>query len=145
METLLTRLGEYLPAIFGAILLACFGGFIAYRNNRLSRLAAAASAFRASFADILSSLRNEREDAHQLLETAFKQHESAVVEFARFLGPIKRKRFLEEWKAYYCHESANILFLEQYSGAGSSSGKREMRRNLAIKRIEQLLSYAKQT
>lgn len=48
-------------AVLGAVLLAAFGGFIAWRNNHANRVAVASAAFRAAFNDALLRLTASRE------------------------------------------------------------------------------------
>jgi hypothetical protein len=132
-------------AVIGAVLLACFSGYIVYRNNKLSRFAAASAAFRSAFSDAYSKIRNGNDNPFTILTAAFPGHETAVLEFARYLGPIARKGLLEAWRKFHSHEKANIRFLEQYTTTGVSLSQVQSNRKLAIQRIEHLLSYAKQT
>lgn len=133
-------------SIIGAVLLTCFGGYIVNRNNKLSRLAVASAAFRSSFSGTLSSLRNGYEDPYPMLEQQFPTHESSVLEFARHLNCIERKRFMKSWHDYYCDNgNPSIPFLEQYSKHEGSIELAKKNRKLAIQRIEHLLTYAKQT
>lgn len=131
-------------AVIGAILLACFSGHVVYRNNKLSRLAVASAAFRSSFSGTLSSLQNGSEDPYPMLEKQFPTHESSVLEFARHLNCIKRKRFMKSWHDYYCCDgNPSIRFLEQYSKHEGSNELAAKNRKLAIQRIEKLRSFAK--
>jgi hypothetical protein len=132
--------------VIGDALLACFIGYVAHRNNKFIRLAVAAAAFRASFSGTLASLRNGSDDPYPMLEQQFLTHESSVLEFALHLNYIQRERFMKSWHDYYCldGDSANPL-LAQYSKHLGSTELATKNRNLAIQRIEQLLTYAKQT
>lgn len=130
----------------GAVLLACFVGLVTYLNNKFSRFAVASAAFRSSFSGTLSSLRNGTEDPYPMLEQQFLTHESSILEFARHLNCIERKRFMKSWRDYYCHDGdSSIPFLEQYSKYEGSIELATKNRKLAIQRIENLLTYAKQT
>lgn len=131
---------------FAALVLACVSAYLAWRNNFKSRQAAGAIAFRTAFADTLSALRNTDADTFQTLSESFAIHESAVLEFSRFLTYFSRKAFLKAWnKSAYHEQQPNYPFLEQYSGAGQSISESKRLRNLSINRIEHILSYAKYT
>jgi hypothetical protein len=130
--------------IAGAISLACFVGYIGWRNNFKVRQANAAATFRAAFADTLSALRNTNSDPADILIEAFPAHEIAVNEFGVFLC-FSRKAFHRAWNQYAYHETTGIQFLEQYSSAGCSISEAKQRREFAIKRLEHLLSYANQS
>lgn len=115
--------------------------YIRWRNS----LSTASAAFRSTFSNAISELRNGADDPFLVLSAAYSVHETAVLEFARHLGRFKRKRFLEAWRKYHCHEDTNIDLLEQYGDGGASLSERHHRRELAIQRIEHLLAYAKHT
>lgn len=132
-------------AVIGAILLACFSGYIISRNNKISRFAAASAAFRSAFSDAYSKIKNGNDDPFTILTASFSGHETAVLEFARYLNPIARKGLLGAWREYHSHEKANIRFIEQYTTSGVSLSQGQVNRKLAIQRIEYFLSYAKQT
>jgi hypothetical protein len=50
---------------------------------------------------------------------------------------------LSAWSQSARHEKTGILFLEQYSGAGCSIAEAKQRREIAINRLEYLLTYPK--
>ena len=85
---------------FGAILLACFGGYIRYRIARKNRVALAASIFRAAIDPAaFSGLRGH--PLHGALIKVFPKHLAAASEFRRYLGPIDYWRFRKAWRAYH--------------------------------------------
>ncbi|WAR44209.1 hypothetical protein [Methylomonas rapida] len=134
---------EYFIAL---LILACIGAYFVWRNNFKTRQANAAATFRAAFDLTLSDLRNSESNSvnatYDILMASFPAHESAVLEFSRFLG-FNRKAFLEAWHKYAYHEDMKkhpFPFLEKYSGGDVVERKRL--RNLAITNINHLLSYA---
>jgi len=100
------------PAI-GAILLAAWVGYIAYRNNRRNRLAAAAATFRSAIdPSAFSGIRGHQ--LHGALIKAFPAHCEAAKEFRRYLGPIDRFRFERAWRAYHGGDEEHPKFTPYY-------------------------------
>jgi hypothetical protein len=95
-------------AILSAVLLACFGAYLAYRNSRLSRRAAAADRFNAAFSPALAFLDkarrhgsyHDRPDASAFLREAFVSHAAAIEEFRPFVSLMRRKAYEKVWKEY---------------------------------------------
>jgi hypothetical protein len=131
---------------FAVLALACIGAYFAWRNNFKVRQANAAAAFRAAFANTLTALRNTNADPADILIDAFATHVTAVNEFSGFLC-FSRNAFKRAWDKYAYHDDKGKFphpFFEQYSNAGCSASEAKQRRELAINRLEHLLSYAKQ-
>ena len=113
-----------------------------WREQRNAR-AAASAIFRAAFTDVLTHLRHSNTCPLDILSPAFPAHDAAVHEFSRFLG-FKCKAFLRAWDQYAYHENQKSRpFLEQYASAAQSISEQRRRRQLAIERLEHLLSFAK--
>jgi hypothetical protein len=124
---------------FGALLAASIALYVRWRNS----FGAASAAFRAAFAETLTTLRRSDRGTVSILRSTFSSHEAAVAEFSRHLGWYARRRFLRAWRTY--HQVQGVEYLEQYSPFVAAAGgvARRDRRALAIQRIEVLLSYAK--
>jgi len=139
--------------IAGPVLLACFGAYLVYRNNRLNRLAAAAAEFRNEFASELAALRNPVADMTlpELLINAFPRHSAAVEKFRHHLSRLRRRQFETAWRRYHSGHGFDAdafeipkqdqLFVEYYAFV---PGEPDMAIQLALERINQLLSFARQ-
>lgn len=128
--------------IIGAVLLACLGGYLVWRNGFKSRHADACSTFCAAFEPELASLRaNPRKDRTHLLLAAFSKHLAAVREFSRYLPWWERFFFLASWKSYLGSKSIDAHNLEQYSC--KNTGEQQSMTQLAIGRLETLLWFAR--
>lgn len=135
------------------ILLVCFGAYLVYRNNRMKRFAAAAAEFRDAFSQELAALKSPAGpdvQVPELLVAAFPRHSSAFEKFRHHLPVLRRKRFEESWKRYHSGHGFDAekfeiqkheqLFLEYYALDDEAGAV-----PLAIERITDLLSHAKQT
>lgn len=139
--------------IAGAILLACFGAYLVYRNNRLNRRAVAAAEFRNAFSGELASLSSPvPPKLPELLIAAFPRHSAAFERFRHHLPSLRRRQFEESWRKYHSgHEfdadkfevqKQDQLFLEYYAFVPSEPDKAIQ---LARARVDALLSFAKET
>ena len=100
MEALLTFMsGNFTSTITGAFLLACFVGYIAWRNGKKVRVANAALTFRNAIdPDKFKGL--EGHGLHSAMIQIFPDHKKAVHEFRLHLGIIGKFRLDRAWKAY---------------------------------------------
>ena len=126
---------------FGAILLACFGGYIRYRIAQKTRLALAAAAFRAAIDPaIFYGLHGN--SLHGALIKQFPAHCAAAHEFRRYIGPIDRWRFRKAWEAYHGGTEEYPDFLPYYIGKKEGF---DFGHELLINRINALRNAASQT
>ena len=114
---------------------------IANRDRRID----AGRRLREAFQDELATLKAPGEiDALTLLESAFKKHLIAISEFNYRLPKCKRSAFDQAWQHYYCYPQQPFYpFLEQYTTTTGSMEQKKKNRNLAIERIEHILSFTK--
>ncbi len=101
--------------ISGAILLACFGAYLAYRNNAINRYAAASTKFRSSVLEILSGLYplpthwpKDGLAIDPILRAAFPKLQVAVAEFRPHVLWFRRKAFDESWFRFRCATGREI-------------------------------------
>jgi hypothetical protein len=137
-------------AVFAAILLASFGGYIAWRNNLKSRQALAAAAFRTSIlaavADVPDASEHWGNEFLASLQSRLSTMGLAIATFAPFLNPISRRRFLQEWQTMRKHSEETlpkVLSAAEihYGGAPAAlQAKREFHAQ-----VKDLLSHAQQT
>ena len=130
--------------ISGAVLLACFVGFINWRNNFKTRQANAAAIFRKIFSDVLIQIQSNEVDPQAFFEERLLVHESAVLEFSKYLGSVERKRFMKAWHDYQYHDGVHFRFSVPYSILGGSIEQKRKNREIAVSRIHDLVSYANQ-
>ncbi len=139
--------------IFAGIVGAILGGIIGVVGTYLGAVKIANRRFivdagtklREAFQDELATLKAPGEvDALSLLESAFKKHLIAISEFNRRLPKCKRCAFNQAWQDYHCYPQPPFIhFLEQYTTTTGSMEEKEKNRNLAIERIEHILSFTK--
>ncbi|NYG32573.1 hypothetical protein HZU83_20515 [Sphaerotilus montanus] len=109
------------PAILGAILLACFGAYLAWRNGYKARRAAAAAKFRAAVLTALQGLypvpvawpKNELRIRDELKER-FPGLQTAVAEFETYVPWYKRKAFAESWNRYRLGDDGREIDQQDY-------------------------------
>ena len=137
------------PQIISGGVIAVIGVVVGYLS---ARRIANINAVNAAFYDELAALfewNNNDINIPALLEKAFPKHLSAVLEFANFLSIDDRDRFISQWKKYYQDEnnSGDSMYyhdFSKYSVAGDKKNKaNRANRELAIQRLEDILSYAK--
>ena len=137
--------------VLGAVLLAAFAGYIAWRNNFKTRQANAAAAFRASvhaaIADVPEAAKHWDNNLLANLQSRLSALGLAVLAFAPFLNPVSRRGFLQKWGAMKAHCAKDIpqalSAAEVLYGGGTPVA-------LAAKQAfhahaKDLLSYAQQT
>lgn len=85
---------------------------------------------------------SDTSDSADILQSAFKKHLSAVIEFKYVLRGCRLDRFNKAWNEYYYGDGEiSIPFLEQYSRHIGNIGLAKKNRDLAIKKIEHILSF----
>lgn len=138
---MLDALSNSFYTIAGAILLASFGGYIAWRNARKTRVAAACAEFRRAFEQELRVFEFEPQidghALHGLLANALPKHRAAVREFRQYLNPLRRFRFDRAWRRFHGGSEVSPNFLPYYFG--------EQHRSLLIRRVKALLAFADDT
>lgn len=123
-------------AVIGAVLLACFGGYVAYRANRKGRIAEAAATFRAAIdPSVFSTPRGHQ--LHGVLIKVFPKHREAAKEFRRHLGPIARLRFDRAWRAYHGGSEEHPNFTRFYIQENGSE--------FLLEKLEAIKNAANQT
>ena len=107
MEELIEWIIEYKRAIVGSVLLACLGSYLAWRNNRKSRYAAACGKFRSSVLNALLGLYPspvnwppENMEIIKVLKHRFPELQSAVAEFRPYVPLWRRWLFDVAWRKY---------------------------------------------
>lgn len=120
--------------------------FAAYRSARRQKShpqMRVAEIFLTSFIDAVQDLSQGKGDAYEMLKDDFPRHEKAYLEFRSRLRGRSRKHFDEAWKDYYCSGNGNpARFREQYSAGGDNLVAQE-KRQLALRRIKRILSFAR--
>lgn len=132
-------------AVLGAILLASFAGFIAWRNNRASRVAVASAAFRTAFADALLRLSASREATSIIIYQNHNGHLSAIITFQPYVVWYRRGSFERAAKEYSLQ--ANI---QQAKGplealAFDFTPEAQAQRAALLASVQKLLSHASST
>lgn len=157
MKLLLDFLYDHFIVISGGILTATLGAYLVWRNNRRTRSANAAAAFRAAFTPVLATLQSPRNGVgatRALLSAAFQGHHEAVLVFRPYVGQLNRRGFDKAWGQYRCDQSKDfkelgfpdpeqLAHLCEYIAIGAE--EESTVRSLALQRIEHLVSFAKET
>jgi len=100
METLFTFLLDHFTVLAGAILLTSFGGYIAWRNGRKTRMANAALIFRNAIEpNKFDGLRGHI--LHGALIQTFFEINKTVHEFRLHINIIDRMRLDHAWFEYH--------------------------------------------
>jgi hypothetical protein len=142
----------HIYAVSGSILLACFVGYINWRNNLKSRQAAIASAFRAAFAPELTALSSptRTKTVRGILVSGFTRHNEAAITFRQTLCWFNRRGFDKAWQQYHSGHSIDAdawgipkeeqLFLDYFSIKNDKKAA-----EVFLSRIYKVLYYARQT
>lgn len=134
-------IGGFAGAIIGAFL----NHWLSKLRSKHERVISASKEFRNAFYDELSKLIDSDEDPVSILQPAYSKHKAAVDEFLIYLGSCHKRKLLELWNAYAFHpQNIGIPFLEQYSKHSGDVNTAKINRRLAIKRLQNLIAYAKQ-
>jgi len=135
-------------AVIGSILLACFVGYIGWRNNYKSRRAAACYTFRSAFLSELGTIyptpANWPANIDNFLRAAFPRLQSAVVNFKPYVPWWHRKSFDNAWFVYRLGSDGREIDQQCYhqymSFESNPNYKDKLREN-----VDRLLSYANET
>ena len=91
--------------VLGPVLLAAFGGYVAYRNNFKSRRAAACASFRANVTNALSGLyplaATWPANPERQLQAAFPHLQAAVAQFRPFVPWWRRRAYDRSWVVHH--------------------------------------------
>jgi hypothetical protein len=117
--------------------------YLSIKKNRQRPRLLAAEKFLEAFIDEVQDLSQGKGDAFEFLKSAFPGHEKAYLKFRTYLKGKTLQQFDEAWREYYCYSKENPRpFPEQYFAAGNIALAKE-KRALALRRIRNLLSFAK--
>ena len=148
-------------AVSGAILLACFVAYLAWRNGYKARVATASASFRTAFAGDLAVFESGSigdRDPMDYLRDAYPKHLEAVFAFSPFILNRHRRSFDADWNRYRYGEQEDGSPQTPETAAAPEDGirfleysfewhrfKPQSARDLAVKRMRKLLTYAEQT
>jgi hypothetical protein len=111
IEAILTNL----YSVLSAILLACFGGYIVWRNNFKSRRAQACASFRAAVLAALEGLYpvpskwpQDSVAIDPILREVFPRLQTAVANFRPFVPWWRRHHFDRAWFRYHCSTGRSV-------------------------------------
>ena len=117
--------------------------FYSIRKDKRNPRFRASDKFYQAFNDEINNLSQGKGDAYEFLKNAFNKHKNAYIDFRPYLRGKKLKQFDEAWREYFCYSKENPLpFPEQYFADGNLALANE-KRELALRRIRNLLSFAK--
>jgi hypothetical protein len=117
--------------------------YFSIAKNRRKTFYLAAKKFRIAFTDGIHDLSQGKGDAFEILRRSSREQEKAYIQFRAFLQGKALRRFDEAWREYHGYGGENPHpFLEQYSAAGNVGLAKE-KRSLALRRIQNLFSFAK--
>lgn len=131
-------------AIIGALVGALIGYRLSISLSNITAFNEAGRKLREAFYDELATLDGgsiKDIDAHDILEIAFKKHMIAFWEFNVHIAESKRSAFNQAWQKYHCCPKTDIHLLEQYDTVTGSMEQREKNRKLAIKNIQDIISF----
>lgn len=134
-----TLLGTIIGGVIGVI-----GTYLgAMKIADRQRFIDAGRRLREAFQDELAILRGPDDcDAFTLLNSSFKKHLIAITEFRYVLHGNKIESFNRAWLTYHCTSEAPFIhLLEQYDTKTGSREQRNKNRELAIQRINRILSF----
>lgn len=127
----------------GFLLLLFYAIYRSARRQKTHPRMRASQKFITSFIDAVQDLSQGKGDAHLMLKEAFPKHEKAYLDFRPRMKGHSRKLFGEAWKDYYCSGNGNPTpFRAQYFAGGDELLAKE-KRQLAVRKIKRLLSFAK--
>jgi hypothetical protein len=113
------------------------------RKNRRKPLVHAGEKFSEFFREEIQDLFQGKQDAYEILKSAFPREEKAYLQFREYLKGKKLQQFDEAWREYYFGDKIDSHpFPEQYFAAGDPALAEE-KRHLALRRIKKLLSFTR--
>jgi hypothetical protein len=134
-------------AAIGAVLLACFVGYITWRNNFKSRRAAACAIFCSAILKELGSIypnvESWPEDIDSFLRSRFSALQTAVENFRPFVPLWRRNRFEQVWFNFRCAtgREVDVQCYHHYIEFASNPNYGEKFKN----NVASLLSFANET
>lgn len=136
---------SYAYQIIGAFLLACFAGYIAWRNNRINRRAIAAETFRAAFTDAKLSLDRLDVLASTVVHEFYDRHIAAIHTFRHFVPWHRRRRFDASCREYQKQVDGylNAGLISQFASEQTPDAK--VQREALTKSIRRLVADANET
>ena len=132
-------------AILGAVLLAAFGGFVAWRNNRASRVADASAAFRTAFADALLRLSASHEATSIIIFQNHNGHLAAIIAFRPYVAWYRRGGFERAGKEYSLQANIQKAKGPLEGLAFDFMPEAQAQRAALLASVEKLLSHASAT
>jgi hypothetical protein len=125
------------------ILIILSGIYLSIMRNRRKFFFLASRRFREAFIDQIQDLSQGKGDAFEILRRSSPKQEKAYLRFRAFLQGKALRRFDEAWREYHGYGGENPHpFPEQYSAAANFALAKE-KRALALRRIQNLFSFAK--
>jgi hypothetical protein len=125
------------------LLIILSGIYLSIMRNRRKPFFLASRRFREAFIDEIQDLSQGKGDAFEILRRSTPEQEEAYLQFRAFLQGKALRRFDEAWREYHGFGGENLHpFPEQYSAAGNIALAKE-KRALALRRIQNLCSFAK--
>ena len=133
-----------LTAVLGGLIYILIKHFLAKDRSKQERFLEACKKFNDAFIDDIRRLKAGNEDAYDVLKSSIVKHETAMLEFKKFLKRKKLQDFEQAWNEYYYGNipGNRLPFIEQYFAGGSVTKKRELTQ-LVLQRLEKLSSFAK--
>ena len=117
--------------------------YLSFTKNRRKTFHLAAKNFREAFTDEINDLSQGEGDAFEFLRTALPKQEKAYLQFRTYLKGRALRQFDEAWNEYYGDGGGNSHFFpHQYSALGTTVLAKE-KRTLALRRIQNLFSFAR--
>jgi len=141
-EVIATLIGTIFGLIGGSVI-TYFG---AVKLSRRQVTSQAAMKLISAFSSDIAALKNHNDpivDQLNILESSLQKHLTTIIEFKSYLEESDRISLDKAWCEYYCYEGDhNQPFLEQYSEHLGDTSLAKENRELAISRIQNIISHA---
>lgn len=132
-------------SVLGAILLASFAGFVAWRNNHANRVAVASSAFRAAFNDALLRLTASREATSIIIFQNHNDHLAAIFAFQPYVPWYRRRSFERAAKEYSLQANIQKAKGPLEALAFDFTPEAQAQRAALLSSVQKLLRHASET
>lgn len=140
-------------AVVGAIIAGVTAYFFSVRLMRQQEFNRAAAEFRTVFVEVQRALKKDHiydvavakngKKVVQILDADIIKHEMAMILFGHYLPHYKLHGFNKAWNEYYCKDNWDIPLM-RYAQDGDYDPQKEIElMKLALKRIDNLLEFAK--
>ena len=129
-------------SVLGAILLASFAGFVAWRNNHASRVAVASAAFRTAFNDALLRLTASREATSIIIFQSHNNHLAAIFAFRPYVAWYRRRSFERAAEEYSLQANIQKAKGPLEALVLDFTPEAQEQRAALLKSVQQLLTYA---